>query len=46
VGVAINLGDKDEVDGEMNMRDGPPSNDKNGKVNICLFWFVARSTMW
>jgi hypothetical protein len=24
------------------MRDGPPSNDKNGKVNICLFgWWVG-----
>jgi len=37
VGVAINLGDEDEVDREMNMKDGPPSNDKNVKVNICLF---------
>jgi len=37
VGVSINLGDEDEVDGEMNMRNGPPSNDKNGKVNIYFF---------
>jgi hypothetical protein len=37
VGATINLGDEDEVNGEMNMRDGQPSNDKNVKVNICLF---------
>jgi hypothetical protein len=37
VGAAINLSDEDEVDGEMNMRDGLPSNDKDGKVSICLF---------
>jgi hypothetical protein len=37
VGVAINFGDEDEFDGEMNMEDGSPSNDNNGKVSIYLF---------
>ncbi len=42
MGAAINLGDEDEVDGEMNMRDGPPSNDNNVKVSICLFGLWLR----
>jgi len=45
VDATINLGDEGlgfRVDGEMNMKDGLPSNDKNGKVSICLFgWWVG-----
>jgi hypothetical protein len=37
VGAAINLSDEYEVDGEMNMKDGLPFNDKNVMVSICLF---------
>ncbi len=37
MGATINLCDEDEVDGEMNMRDGLPSNDKNVMVSICPF---------
>jgi hypothetical protein len=37
VGATINLGDEDEVDGEMSMRDGLLFNDKNIMVSIYLF---------
>jgi hypothetical protein len=46
VGVTINLGDEDEVDREMNMRDGLPSNDKNVKVSYLSFWLVGGIAMW
>ncbi len=42
MGATINLGDEDEVDGDMNMIDGEPTNDKNIMVIICLFgWWVG-----
>jgi hypothetical protein len=42
VGATINLGDEDEIDGDMKMIDGEPTNDKNFMVIICLFgWWVG-----
>ncbi len=46
MGVAINLGDEDEVDGEMNMKNGPPSNDKNVMVSIIFFWLMGGIVRW
>ncbi len=42
MGATINLGDENEVDGDMNMIDGELTNDKNIMVIICLFsWWVG-----